>query len=258
MANYVLTQTGQEVQDILDSMGATYFFSQSVSSWTSDNTYADYPYKGTISLVGVDGTMGVEVTFSNDQAISGNYSPICNTTNDAVEIWSKVNTSITIPTIKIYKNGYVNLNGSSNYMPQSGGNFTGAISVNNNAVLDTSNIEYSFPISSATVSVPSGSATVIGSVSLPRGISFVQMGVSFTSNATGYRQVLLSEASDLSTSYGAVAMSRTNAVSGVDTIINMCCAISLSSAKTIYIGAVQNSGSSMNVFPRVKVVSIKM
>lgn len=136
MANYVLTQTGQEVQDILDSMGATYFFSQT-ATFASDSTYADYPYKGTISLVGVDGTMGVEVTFSNDQAISGNYSPICNTTNDAVEIWSKVNTSITIPTIKIYKNGYVNLNGSSNYMPQSGGNFTGAISVNNDAVLTT-------------------------------------------------------------------------------------------------------------------------
>lgn len=136
MANYVLTQTGQEVQDILDSMGATYFFSQT-ATFASDNTYADYPYKGTISLVGVDGTMGVEVSFSNDQAISGNYSPICNTTNDAVEIWSKVNTSITIPTIKIYKNGYVNLNGSSNYMPQSGGNFTGAISVNNDAVLTT-------------------------------------------------------------------------------------------------------------------------
>lgn len=137
MANYVLTQTGQEVQDILDSMGATYFFSQSVSSWTSDNTYADYPYKGTISLVGVDGTMGVEVTFSNADAISGNYSPICNTTNDAVEIWSKVNTSITIPTIKIYKNGYVNLNGSSNYMPQSGGNFTGSLSVMGDTVLTT-------------------------------------------------------------------------------------------------------------------------
>ena len=134
MANYVLTQTGQEVQDILDSMGATYFFSQSVSSWDADATYPDYPYKGTISLVGVDGTMGVEVTFSNDQAISGNYSPICNTTNDAVEIWSKVNTSITIPTIKIYKNGYVNLNGSSNYMPQSGGNFTGAITVESKSV----------------------------------------------------------------------------------------------------------------------------
>lgn len=134
MANYVLTQTGQEVQDILDSMGATYFFSQTVSSWESDSTYSDYPYKGTITLEGVDGTMGVEVTFSNDQAISGNYSPICNTTNDAVEIWSKVNTSITIPTIKIYKNGYVNLNGSSNYMPQSGGNFTGAITVEGSAV----------------------------------------------------------------------------------------------------------------------------
>ena len=139
MANYVLTQTGQEVQDILDSMGATYFFSQT-ATFASDSTYADYPYKGTISLVGVDGTMGVEVSFSNDQAISGNYSPICNTTNDAVEIWSKVNTSITIPTIKIYKNGYVNLNGSSNYMPQSGGNFTGAISVNNSPVLTESNI----------------------------------------------------------------------------------------------------------------------
>ena len=155
MANYVLTQTGQEVQDILDSMGATYFFSQT-ATFASDNTYADYPYKGTISLVGVDGTMGVEVSFSNDQAISGNYSPICNTTNDAVEIWSKVNTSITIPTIKIYKNGYVNLNGSSNYMPQSGGNFTGAVTINNSAVVTQSNlVPQSITLTANTTNVPS-------------------------------------------------------------------------------------------------------
>lgn len=140
MPNYTLTQTGQEVQDILDSMGATYFFSEVCSTWASDSTYADYPYKGTIPLVGVDGTMGVEVTFSMTDAISGNYSPICNTTNDAVEIWSKKNTSITIPTIKITKNGYVNLNGSSNYMPQSGGNFTGAISVNGSDVVTKSSL----------------------------------------------------------------------------------------------------------------------
>ena len=159
MANYVLTQTGQEVQDILDSMGATYFFSQT-ATFASDNTYADYPYKGTISLVGVDGTMGVEVSFSNDQAISGNYSPICNTTNDAVEIWSKVNTSITIPTIKIYKNGYVNLNGSSNYMPQSGGNFTGMISVNSsNVVLQSDLAVTNVSLTRNTATTDSGTIT---------------------------------------------------------------------------------------------------
>lgn len=153
MPNYTLTQTGQEVQDILDSMGATYFFSEVCSTWASDSTYADYPYKGTIPLVGVDGTMGVEVTFSMTDAISGNYSPICNTTNDAVEIWSKKNTSITIPTIKITKNGYVNLNGSSNYMPQSGGNFTGAISVNGSNVITQNDIAIQPITLTATASV---------------------------------------------------------------------------------------------------------
>ena len=170
MANYVLTQTGQEVQDILDSMGATYFFSQT-ATFASDNTYADYPYKGTISLVGVDGTMGVEVTFSNDQAISGNYSPICNTTNDAVEIWSKVNTSITIPTIKIYKNGYVNLNGSSNYMPQSGGNFTGAVTINNSPIVTQSDIPLA--LSSVVKTYPlTATTTGTGAIEIPISIRY--------------------------------------------------------------------------------------
>lgn len=178
MANYVLTQTGQEVQDILDSMGATYFFSQT-ATFASDNTYADYPYKGTISLNGVDGTMGVEVSFSNDQAISGNYSPICNTTNNAVEIWSKVNTSITIPTIKIYKNGYVNLNGSSNYMPQSGGNFTGAISVNNSPVMTKDTQMSGTAIASGNISYSASTGVTMNSIAVTQMGKMLLVDVNF-------------------------------------------------------------------------------
>lgn len=256
MANYVLTQTGQEVQDILDSMGATYFFSQSVSSWDADATYPDYPYKGTISLAGVDGTMGAEVTFSNDQAISGNYSPICNTTNDAVEIWSKVNTSITIPTIKIYKNGYVNLNGSSNYMPQSGGNFTGAISVNSVPVLTQSNVVYSYPISTGSVSVPSGVATQVGTITVPKGTNVIQTTIQFDNNATGYRRICCTSNSSVG-SASAVEASTQNAINGSGTIMTITTIVSVSANTTYYIGAAQNSGGALTVYPRVKILTFK-
>lgn len=256
MANYVLTQTGQEVQDILDSMGATYFFSQT-ATFASDNTYADYPYKGTISLVGVDGTMGVEVSFSNDQAISGNYSPICNTTNDAVEIWSKVNTSITIPTIKIYKNGYVNLNGSSNYMPQSGGNFTGAITVNGNKVITGVDCDYNFVVSTGTISAPTATRTYVGTLALPAGINFINMSMVFANNSTGYRQVFLSTASDVSTDIGAHGIARATPISGTDFAMNANFLIGLSTPFTYYVGVLQNSGSTLAVYPRIKVATIK-
>lgn len=103
MANYQLTQTGDEIQDILDnSQTGKYFYNQTVATWSSDATYSDYPYKGVITLTGVKGTDGVEVTFSNADATSGNYSPICNTVANGVEIWAKAqDNALVIPTIHI-------------------------------------------------------------------------------------------------------------------------------------------------------------
>lgn len=142
MADYQLTQTGDEVQDILDnSQTGKYFYNQTVATWSSDATYSDYPYKGVVTLTGVKGTDGVEVTFSNADATSGNYSPICNTVANGVEIWAKAqDNGLIIPTIHITTGADVQLQGDDAYLPIGGGNITGSLSVVGSPVLTKSNI----------------------------------------------------------------------------------------------------------------------
>ena len=72
-------------------------------SFVADTTYATYGYKAEITLAGVTATMIAEVIFAHSEAISGNYSPISLTGAGIVTIYSKVNTTITIPTILINK-----------------------------------------------------------------------------------------------------------------------------------------------------------
>ena len=74
-----------------------------VSTWESDTTYADYPYKATIAATGVKSTMVAEVVYDMADATSGNYASVCNTFDGGVYIYSKVNTEITIPTILVVK-----------------------------------------------------------------------------------------------------------------------------------------------------------
>lgn len=82
-----------------------YFTNISVpaNTWLSDNTYPDYPYKATITLNGIDATMIPTMTFGMNESLSGNYSTICNTVINGLEVWSKVAESITIPVIMITK-----------------------------------------------------------------------------------------------------------------------------------------------------------
>ena len=79
------------------------FTNISASSWVSDTTYTDYGYKCELICSGVTSTDIAEVIFAHTQAVSGNYSPVCLTSTDRVTIYSKVNTSITIPTIIVNK-----------------------------------------------------------------------------------------------------------------------------------------------------------
>lgn len=74
-----------------------------VSTWESDTTYADYPYKATITAKGVKSSMVAEVVYDMADAESGNYASVCNTFDGGVYIYSKVNTAITIPTILVVK-----------------------------------------------------------------------------------------------------------------------------------------------------------
>lgn len=80
-----------------------YFTNVSASSWVSDSTYSDFPYRCDIACTGVTADMYAEVIFDVTEAQSGNYAPICETKSGAVAIWSKENTAIQIPTITITK-----------------------------------------------------------------------------------------------------------------------------------------------------------
>lgn len=123
--------------------GGNYFFNRGVTTWASDSTYADYPYKGTINITGVTDADGVEVTFSNADATSGNYSPICATFNGGVYIWSKTqDASIVIPTICIYGRSNEDLSGEFPYLSLEGGTVRGDVAVTGNLTVGGKNVAW--------------------------------------------------------------------------------------------------------------------
>lgn len=74
---------------------------KTANTWVEDSTYSDFKYKCDIACDGVTTDMYAEIVFNVAQATSGNYSPVCETGNGIVTIWSSVTDSITIPTIII-------------------------------------------------------------------------------------------------------------------------------------------------------------
>lgn len=81
-----------------------------VSSWSnlpssgtdSDMKTAGYTYYASITEEGTMENSIAEITFSDTDAKSGNYAPICRTYAGEIRVYSKVNTSITIPSIVIH------------------------------------------------------------------------------------------------------------------------------------------------------------
>lgn len=73
----------------------------SASNWVADNTYADYGYKCDLSCPGVTANMFAQVIFGPTEADSGNYATVCQTGSGTVTIYSKVNDTITIPSIVV-------------------------------------------------------------------------------------------------------------------------------------------------------------
>ncbi len=68
-------------------------------TWASDSTYTGYSYKGTITVSGCTASHVPQVTFDMAQATSGDYAPIAESASGKVYIWSKKNTSITVPVV---------------------------------------------------------------------------------------------------------------------------------------------------------------
>lgn len=80
-----------------------YFSNALANSWAEQSTpdYADFPYRCSIALTGVTDTMFAEIVFDAEEAMSGNYAPVCQTYNGGVYIYSKVDDTITVPTIVV-------------------------------------------------------------------------------------------------------------------------------------------------------------
>lgn len=103
--------TADEIAEVYATIGALNgkqdaslkFTNITASAWVSDTTYAEFPYRCDIACSGVTADMYAEVAFALEQAVSGNYAPICETKADVVSVWSKENTSITVPVIVITK-----------------------------------------------------------------------------------------------------------------------------------------------------------
>ena len=77
------------------------------ADFTSDNTYADYPYRAAIAVNGVTTDMIPEIIFDVADAIGGNYSPVAQTYNGGVYIYaaSPPDNNLTIPTIIVWREG---------------------------------------------------------------------------------------------------------------------------------------------------------
>lgn len=101
---------GEEVEALLDDIKilksreqTLSFFDVYASEWIDDETYPDFQYKCVLSCNGVTANDYASVIFDVEQALSGDYAPVCETGENTVTIWSSKNDSITIPTILIIK-----------------------------------------------------------------------------------------------------------------------------------------------------------
>lgn len=72
------------------------------SAFEEDTTYIEFQYRATVMLPGVKSSDVINIDFAMAEAISGNYSPVCESFNGGVYFWSKTNVPIVIPTIEVF------------------------------------------------------------------------------------------------------------------------------------------------------------
>lgn len=73
------------------------------SAWTSDTTYADYPFKANIPITGCTVNHIPDVMLSLEDATSGNFAPVADSYAGVICIYAKEKptSAMTIPTIKL-------------------------------------------------------------------------------------------------------------------------------------------------------------
>ena len=79
--------------------------SVALSTWASDATYSDYPYRASITCAGVTADYIPDVIFGETDSESGNFAAMSETANNTVYIYAKQKpaASITLLTIECRK-----------------------------------------------------------------------------------------------------------------------------------------------------------
>ena len=75
------------------------------TTFVSDSTYTDYPYRAAVALTGAIAGMVPEVIFSLEDAVSGSFAPVAQSYNGGVYIYAdgQPSAAITIPTIILWR-----------------------------------------------------------------------------------------------------------------------------------------------------------
>lgn len=77
--------------------------SVTTSAWSSDNTYAAFPFRAGIAIEGCTASCNPNITFSVADVLTGNFAPVAETYEGGVYIYAaaKPTAQITIPTIEL-------------------------------------------------------------------------------------------------------------------------------------------------------------
>ena len=110
--------------------------------------------------------------------------------------------------------------------------------------------------SGGTVGTSNGAWKSVQSIQLSAGVWYVEFGMSFASNANGYRAMSFTGSSS-APSQVTRADNTMGAVSGEATVMNSNTVLSLNAAATYYLWAYQNSGGSLNTYPFIRATRIK-
>lgn len=78
-------------------------FSGTVKDWTASEEGGDFTYKGYIGKDGITANDSATVVFGVADASSGNYSPVCETSEGKVWVWAKVQDSSPTVTVVVQK-----------------------------------------------------------------------------------------------------------------------------------------------------------
>lgn len=106
LSGYLTAEEIAEVYATIESLATKQdkvlkFENVAASSWVSDATYTDFPFRCDMACEGVTSDNYAEVVFALEQATGGNYAPLCATGAGIVSIWSASDTTITVPTVII-------------------------------------------------------------------------------------------------------------------------------------------------------------